>query len=83
MMSIILLKNLYKHYSVMQLRYKAENVIRALFGAFMSDERLLPDQFRSRINTDGHARVVADYISGMTDRYAFRQYNRLFAVENV
>lgn len=78
-----LLKNLYKHYSVMQLRYKAENVIRALFSAFMSDERLLPDQFQTRIADDGHARVVADYISGMTDRYAFRQYNRLFAVEGV
>lgn len=78
-----LLKNLYKHYTVMQLRYKAENVIRSLFKAFISDERLLPDQFRNRIEIDGHARIVADYISGMTDRYAFRQYNRLFTVENI
>lgn len=76
-------KNLYNHFSVMQLRYKAENIIRALFTAFMSDERLLPEQFRRRVASDGLARVVADYISGMTDRYAFRQYNRLFTVENV
>ncbi len=76
-------KNLYKHYSVMQLRYKAENIVRALFEAFMSDERLLPDQFQRKVNKDGLPRVVADYISGMTDRYAFRQYNRLFSVESV
>ncbi|MDD3266708.1 MAG: deoxyguanosinetriphosphate triphosphohydrolase, partial [Burkholderiales bacterium] len=67
-----LFKNMYKHYTVMQLRYKAENVVRSLFVAFMSNDLLLPDQFRQRIERDGHARVVADYISGMTDRYAFR-----------
>lgn len=78
-----LFKNMYKHYTVMQLRYKAENVIRALFKAFMSNELLLPEQFRMRIAVDGNARVVADYISGMTDRYAFRQYNKLFTVESV
>lgn len=78
-----LFKNLYQHYSVMQLRYKAEKVIRSLFEAFISDQRLLPDQFQARIKKDGLPRVVADYISGMTDRYAFRQYNRLFTVELV
>lgn len=78
-----LMKNLYKHYSVMQLRFKAEKVLRSLFDAFISDAALLPDQFKNRIAIDGHARVVADYISGMTDRYAFRQYNRLFTVENI
>lgn len=82
-LKMFLHKNLYKHYSVMQLRYKAENVVRALFSAFMADSRILPPQFQCRINKDGLARVVADYISGMTDRYAFRQYNRLFTVENV
>lgn len=76
-------KNMYKHYTVMQLRHKAEQVVRSLFTAFMSESRLLPDQFQARIAADGLVRVVADYISGMTDRYAFRLYNRLFTVENV
>lgn len=76
-------KYLYRHYSVMQLRFKAENVIRALFDAFINNEYLLPEQFQMRIAKDGLSRVVADYISGMTDRYAFRQYNRLFSVESV
>ncbi|MFN8770552.1 MAG: deoxyguanosinetriphosphate triphosphohydrolase [Neisseriaceae bacterium] len=76
-------KNLYKHHSVMQLRFKVNAVIRALFDAYMSDELLLPEPFRNRVKEDGLHRVVADYISGMTDRYAFRQYNRLFVVESV
>jgi dGTPase len=76
-------KNLYKHHSVVQLRFKASNVIKSLFNAYMSDDLLLPEQFRKHLSTNELHQVVTDYISGMTDRYAFRQYNRLFAVESV
>lgn len=76
-------KNLYRHSSVMQLRFKASNIIRSLFNAYISDHMLLPEQYQRRIDNDGLYRVVADYLSGMTDRYAFRQYNRLFTVESV
>lgn len=76
-------KNLYKHYSVMQLRFKANKVIRSLFEAYMSDKLLLPEQYRQRTDHDGLHQIVTDYISGMTDRYAFRQYNHLFVVESV
>ncbi|MDQ5920428.1 MAG: dGTPase [Pseudomonadota bacterium] len=78
-----LMKNMYKHHLVMQLRFKASNIIRSLFNAYVSDYMLLPEQYQTRIDKDGLYRVVGDYISGMTDRYAFRQYNRLFAVEMV
>jgi dGTPase len=76
-------KNLYKHTNINQLRYKASMVVKNLFEAYMSDYNLLPTNYISRIDKDGLHRVVADYISGMTDRYAFRQYNRLFTVENI
>ncbi len=78
-----LMKNMYRHSKIMQLRFKASNIIRSLFEAYISDSMLLPDQYQRRIDLDGVHRVVADYISGMTDRYAFRQYNRLFTVESV
>jgi dGTPase len=78
-----LLKNLYKHSSVMQLRFKSANIVRRLFEAFVSDTGLLPESYQEKIPSSGLHRVVADYISGMTDRYAFRQYNRLFTVENI
>lgn len=78
-----LLKNLYKHSSVMQLRFKSANIIRQLFNAFVSDASLLPEQYQVKVAERGLHRVVSDYISGMTDRYAFRQYNRLFTVDNI
>ncbi|MBP9742200.1 MAG: deoxyguanosinetriphosphate triphosphohydrolase [Burkholderiales bacterium] len=78
-----LMKNMYRHHLVMQLRFKASNIIRSLFNAYVNDYMLLPEQFQKRIDKDGVYRVVGDYISGMTDRYAFRQYNRLFTVETV
>lgn len=78
-----LYKNLYRHSSVIQLRYKASNIIKKLFEAYISDPMLLPEDYQKRMEKFGFNRVVADYISGMTDRYAFRQYNRLFTVENI
>ncbi len=78
-----LMKNMYKYHTVMQLRFKASNVIISLFNAYVSDYMLLPSEFQIRVEHDGLYRVVADYISGMTDRYAFRQYNKLFTVETV
>jgi dGTPase len=76
-------KNLYKHISINQLRYKASMVIKSLFEAYMGDYSLLPNNYSARIDQDGLHRVVADYISGMTDRYAFRQYNKLFTVDAI
>lgn len=78
-----LFKNMYKHSSVMQLRFKAQHIIRALFKAYIENSMLLPEQYQKKIDIDGLYRVVADYLSGMTDRYAFRQYNRLFTVESL
>lgn len=76
-------KNLYRHSSVIQLRFKASKIIKQLFEAYISDYMLLPEDYQARIDKFGLHRVVADYVSGMTDRYAFRQYNRLFTVENI
>jgi len=72
--------NLYRHYKVMRMSNKAQRIITDLFGVFMDDARLLPPQFQ--VATD-RARAVADYIAGMTDRYAIREHRRIFAVEEV
>ncbi len=78
-----LLTHLYRHYRVMRMSAKAQRIIRELFSAFMEDQRLLPTQFQTPGRTDlpEQARVVADYIAGMTDRYAIREHRRIFAVE--
>ena len=74
--------HLYRHYRVLRMSAKAQRIISDLFGIFMADSHLLPPQFQSLAEHD-LARAVADYIAGMTDRYAIREHRRIFAVEEV
>jgi len=74
---------LYDHYRVRRMTRKAERIISDLFTAFLADPRLLPDQYQRRIEGEAGdraalARTAADYIAGMTDRYAIREHSRLF-----
>jgi dGTPase len=72
--------HLYRHYRVMRMSAKAQRIIIDMFRAFSDDLRLLPPQFRQQAETNG-PRAIADYIAGMTDRYAIREYRRIFAVD--
>lgn len=69
-------KGLYQHYQVLRATRKARKVIEDLFGIFMEDPRLLPPQFYERSLADT-PRAIADYIAGMTDRYAMKEQQRL------
>ena len=72
--------NLYRHYQVLRMTNKAARIIGDLFQAFMSDPRLLPPQYQK---PDNQPRAVADYVAGMTDRYAMKEHRRLFAVGEI
>lgn len=72
--------SLYRHYQVVRMTSKARRIIRELFEAFLADMRLLPIQDQMRGQHDGNPRAIADYIAGMTDRYAIKEHRRLFAV---
>ena len=72
---------LYQHYLVNRMSAKAQRIIRELFGVFIQDTGLMPDEFQHRADADV-ARAVADYIAGMTDRYAIREYQRMFLVSD-
>jgi len=77
--------NLYQHYRVNRMTSKAQRIVRELFQIFMEDVKLMPDEFQQRAKLDSptdQARAVADYIAGMTDRYAIREYQRLFTVSD-
>jgi dGTPase len=74
--------HLYRHYRVMRMTAKARRIIGDLFQAFIEDPRLLPPQF-STTGESERARSVADYIAGMTDRYAIREHRRIFAIEEI
>ena len=74
--------NLYHHYQVLRMTDKARRIIQDLFGAFMNDPRLLPPQYQQMARSD-KPRAIADYIAGMTDRYAMKEHRRLFAVGEI
>lgn len=76
---------LYRHHQVYRMTSKARRVVRELFACFLADPRLLPPDFfesAQALEADegetGRARVVADYVAGMTDRFALDEYERLF-----
>ena len=73
---------LYQHYRVNRMSNKARRIIKALFEAFMEDPKLLPPQYQDKAQQD-QARTIADYIAGMTDRYAIKEYRHLFSVEQI
>jgi dGTPase len=91
-----LFKNLYRHYRVMRMANKAKRVVTGLFEAFTDDPRLLPPAYQARgpvteesandapspSHDSSQARLIAHYIAGMTDRYALKEYQRLFVIDN-
>jgi len=77
--------HLYRHYRVHRMSTKAARTVTALFEAYIDDPRLMPIEAQQHVNQlesdngkDGRARAVADYIAGMTDRYAIAEYERTF-----
>jgi dGTPase len=71
--------NLYRHYRVMRMANKARRVITGLFDAFTEDPRLLPPDYLADDPAE-QSRLIAHYIAGMTDRYALKEYQRLFVI---
>lgn len=89
LMKKFLRENLYFHHQVYRMTRKAHQIIEALFDAFINDSKLLPPEHqayaaaakKAKSDTD-YARVVADYVAGMTDRFAIKEYDRLFNMSN-
>jgi dGTPase len=77
-------KNLYQHYQVNRMTSKARRIVNDLFRVFMQEPELLPPGHQPAARDEEEAvraRRVADYIAGMTDRYAMREHRRLFNIE--
>ena len=78
-------RNLYEHYRVLRMTSKSTRLIRDLFSAFFDSPSLLPDSYyhqailaREESGESGFARIIADYIAGMTDRYAINEFDKMF-----
>jgi dGTPase len=75
-----LFHRMYRHWTVQRMRRKAGLVVRELFELFFEGPHLMPDEWSRRADPGddtGRARVVADYIAGMTDRYALQEHRKL------
>jgi dGTPase len=75
-----LMTNLYRHDKVREMTEKAGQMVASLFDQYMSDPTQMPEEFRAstaRGDKPAQARVVADYVAGMTDRYAIAEFERL------
>ncbi|CDG85498.1 deoxyguanosinetriphosphate triphosphohydrolase [Janthinobacterium agaricidamnosum] len=76
--------NLYRHYQVNRMRVKASRIVRELYESFMAEPALLPPDYQVAGGDIGkQARKIADYIAGMTDRYAIREHTRLFSLDEL
>jgi dGTPase len=78
-------EHVYRHYKVLRMTSKAQRVLQQLFDGFFKDVSLMPTEHRDQAlraesahGSAGRARAVADYIAGMTDRYALLEHRRLF-----
>jgi dGTPase len=80
-----LYERMYRHYTMNRIWLKVDRIVTDLFTAFTKNYSVLPDNWQARVLEGGgasddaaRARIVADYIAGMTDRYAIREHERLF-----
>ncbi len=73
-----LIARMYRHPSVRKVRGEADAIVRRLFRAYMSDPSAMPPEWAAKADGQARARAVADYIAGMTDRFAIAEHARLF-----
>ena len=78
-----LFERMYRHWRVNRMASKARRVVRDLFGLLVAEPNCLPTDWQAQVDGPGTARavrVVADYVAGMTDRFALDEHTRLFDV---
>ncbi len=73
-----LFNNLYRHYRVQRMSFKADKILSELFKTYMLEPSILPNHIQDRLENSVPERVVCDYIAGMTDRFAIEEYQKLF-----
>ncbi|MDX1402797.1 MAG: deoxyguanosinetriphosphate triphosphohydrolase, partial [Kiloniellales bacterium] len=79
-----LFEKMYRHKRVVDIMSQAKEVVHSLFAQYFAFPERLSDEWRdAAVSSDGaeRARIVADYIAGMTDRYAIREYEKFFNIK--
>jgi len=73
-----LFARMYRHPDVRKVREQADAIVRRLFKAYLAGPSLMPPEWAAKAEQGDRARAVADYIAGMTDRFAIAEHTRLF-----
>ncbi len=74
----ILFSKLYQHKNIVRKMYAGEQAIKALYIGLTEEDKMLPDFYRKALDKRNKHRVIADYISSMSDRYALKFYNEMY-----
>ena len=69
---------MYRHYRLVRMQKKAERFLSKIFKAYETEPKMLPTETQLLIGKRPRHRVIADYIAGMTDRYALDEWQKLF-----
>ncbi len=73
-----LFAHMYRHPDVRRVRDRADAIVRRLFKAYLTDPSAMPPDWAAKAHQGERARAVADYIAGMTDRFAIAEHARIF-----
>jgi dGTPase len=73
-----LYQRMYRHYRLLRMQNKAERFISEIFEAYVGEPRMLPVKAQKKLGQEPTHQVIADYIAGMTDRYALEEWEKLF-----
>ncbi|MGZ8369993.1 MAG: deoxyguanosinetriphosphate triphosphohydrolase [Caulobacteraceae bacterium] len=79
-----LFERMYRHWKVNRTRSQARRILAEMFQLFMAEPDVLPTEWFARAQArdeTGRARVVCDYIAGMTDRFAIEEHRKLFQLD--
>jgi dGTPase len=77
-------ERMYRHWRVNRSRSQARRILAQMFALYVAEPDVLPAEWYARLremDEAGRARVICDYIAGMTDRYAIEEHRRLFNLE--
>ncbi len=81
---LFLMERMYRHWKVNRTRSQARRILAEMFQLFLAEPDVLPAEWFARVegrDETGRARVVCDYIAGMTDRYAIEEHRKLFHLD--
>ena len=81
---LFLMERMYRHWRVNRTRSQARRILAEMFQLFLAEPDVLPTEWYGRVegrDDNGRARVICDYIAGMTDRYAIEEHRKLFHLD--